>query len=379
MLSSIRLLICIVLSGCCYSCHAQAQNQYQYLGVKHAKQMEAPSLESGAGSMGGGGGGGAQNYGSPDDSEDHGAAPGSGNQLFPDENTDPITGKKCNKEGEENGWREMPNMPRMRSLAGPENDQTNCVNPRALEPPTVTPNIKMIDRKKEESDCKIVKRVHLTPTDIKTMEKDLKTNRKEYIETYTESYVVTSIKTIFKTRRRLFMQKRKIVNQKMIEPVVIIRRKVVNERQLFERIVPKVIETREIIHKPAVKSKIVEGPIFEIYAPAPRSLGPACPEVEFDANNNGQPANYYQPPPPPPPPPQPQPQPPPADCPSPQPPPEDCPSEQPQQYAAQPQQYAAQPQQFAAQPQQYAAQPQPQQYAAQPQQYAAQPQAQQQS
>ena len=86
------------------------------------------------------------------------------------------------------------------------------------------------------------------------------------------------------------MQKRKIVNQRMVRPIMIIRRKVIKERQVFERIVPKVIETREIINKPSVQSKIIEGPIYEIGGGRARMLNeeqeqPAsCPEVEFDPN-----------------------------------------------------------------------------------------------
>ena len=88
------------------------------------------------------------------------------------------------------------------------------------------------------------------------------------------------------------MQKRKIVNQKINKPIVIIRRKIIKERQIFERIIPKIIETREIINNPTVKSKIVEGPIYEVTQttnapPKMRSLNetpePDCPEIEFDA------------------------------------------------------------------------------------------------
>ena len=93
------------------------------------------------------------------------------------------------------------------------------------------------------------------------------------------------------------MQKRKIVNQRINKPIVVIRRKVIKERQIFERIIPKIIETREIINNPVVKSKVVEGPIYELCTDEPNGPGQRrsldevteeedCPEVEFDPNSD---------------------------------------------------------------------------------------------
>lgn len=107
------------------------------------------------------------------------------------------------------------------------------------------------------------------------------------------------------TRKRVFMQKRKVINQKINKPVLIVRRKLIKERQIFERIIPKIIETREIINNPSVKSKILEGPIYEvepsvIKGPEVRAgrvgrkrrrkyqfenLEEDCPEVEFDPSS----------------------------------------------------------------------------------------------
>ena len=108
--------------------------------------------------------------------------------------------------------------------------------------------------------------------------------------------MVTSLATRVITRKRVFMQKRKIVNQKINKPIVVIRRKIIKERQIFERIIPKIIETREIINNPVVKSKIVEGPIYEVESPDQPPNAPGhgrglddsnddCPEVEFDPNS----------------------------------------------------------------------------------------------
>ncbi|CAG2101043.1 unnamed protein product [Medioppia subpectinata] len=271
----IKYLIAIII---CIN-YGQLLAQYQYLGVKQVNQMEAPSLESAG-------------YGIPmsnniDDGETGGPRMRSLGQRRQQQQR-PQQRSMDDGFGEykkDCGWRDVPHM---RSLDPPKTCKKK-LQFRSLDANLVTPNIKMINRKKEESECKIVRRVGLKPTDVKSMEKDLKPNRKETIETYTEVYVVTSIKTITKTRRRVFMQKRKIVNQRMNRPIMIIRRKIIKERQVFERIVPKVIETREIIHKPTVESKIVEGPIYEIDREQhvrARMLEPTppCPEVEFDPN-----------------------------------------------------------------------------------------------
>ena len=38
----------------------------------------------------------------------------------------------------------------------------------------------------------------------------------------------------------------------------------VKDRQFFERIIPKIVETREIINKPKIEYKIIEGPMEEV-------------------------------------------------------------------------------------------------------------------
>ena len=116
---------------------------------------------------------------------------------------------------------------------------------------------------------------------------------------------MTSIASRVVTRKRVFMQKRKVINQKINKPVLIIRRKLIKERQIYERIIPKIIETREIINNPSVKSRILEGPIFEVSpsmakGPSGRAGGGRrrrrkqfqfenlegdCPEVEFDPDS----------------------------------------------------------------------------------------------
>lgn len=109
---------------------------------------------------------------------------------------------------------------------------------------------------------------------------------------------MTSVKTRYLTRKRLFVQKRKIVNQRINRPVMVVRRKMIKERQVFERIIPKIIETREIINNPSVKSKVIEGPIYEITTIAAAvvkvdehrnqvigDVEPEVPEVELNPNS----------------------------------------------------------------------------------------------
>ena len=60
-----------------------------------------------------------------------------------------------------------------------------------------------------------------------------------------------------------------------------IRRKVVKDRQLFERIIPRIIETREVINKPKTDFSIIEGPLEQVLdltrtTPVPE-CEPPCP------------------------------------------------------------------------------------------------------
>lgn len=72
------------------------------------------------------------------------------------------------------GWRTTFNMNKTR---------TGDANYARLEPQTlpVSPQIVMIDRKKEESPLKEVQRVHFNPKELKIEEKNLKTNMREKV------------------------------------------------------------------------------------------------------------------------------------------------------------------------------------------------------
>ena len=83
------------------------------------------------------------------------------------------------------------------------------------------------------------------------------------METYTVPYTESVIKYKTVTRKLVYIQRRRKVKRTLNKPVLVIKRKVVKDRQFFERIVPKVIETREIINKPKIQYKVIEGPMEE--------------------------------------------------------------------------------------------------------------------
>jgi hypothetical protein len=95
----------------------------------------------------------------------------------------------------------------------------------------------------------------------------------------------------------LFVQQRKIVNQRINKPVMIVRRKMIQEKQVFERIIPKIIETRQIVNHPSVQSRVIEGPVIEMtqapkIIPAVRGLQARttseCPVVEVADDSDGE-------------------------------------------------------------------------------------------
>ena len=71
------------------------------------------------------------------------------------------------------------------------------------------------------------------------------------------------------TRKVTYIQRRRKIKRTINKPVLVIKRKVIKEKQTFERVVPKVIETREIINKPQVDYKVIEGPMEEVGGPKP--------------------------------------------------------------------------------------------------------------
>jgi hypothetical protein len=75
---------------------------------------------------------------------------------------------------------------------------------------------------------------------------------------------VTQIKHRTLTRRHKYIQRRRQVKQRINKPVLIVKRRIIKEKQTFERIIPKVVETKEIVNHPEVKTKIVTGPVEEV-------------------------------------------------------------------------------------------------------------------
>jgi hypothetical protein len=75
---------------------------------------------------------------------------------------------------------------------------------------------------------------------------------------------VTQIKHRTLTRKHRFIQRRRLIQQKINKPILVVKRKVIKERQTYERVVPKVIETREIINNPKLITQIVTDPVEEV-------------------------------------------------------------------------------------------------------------------
>ncbi len=75
---------------------------------------------------------------------------------------------------------------------------------------------------------------------------------------------MTQIKHRTLTRRHKYIQRRRQVKQRINKPVLIVKRRIIKEKQTFERIIPKVVETKEIVNHPEVKTKIVTGPVEEV-------------------------------------------------------------------------------------------------------------------
>jgi hypothetical protein len=107
------------------------------------------------------------------------------------------------------------------------------------------------------------------------------------------------------TRKRIFIQRRRKIKRTISKPVLIIRRRLVKERQTFERIVPKIIETREVIDKPEIKYSIQEGPKEPMEDPNARyNLDAEVCVDDYEGesgippppNNNDMPPPYMPPP-----------------------------------------------------------------------------------
>jgi len=84
---------------------------------------------------------------------------------------------------------------------------------------------------------------------------------------------VTQIKHRTLTRRHKYIQRRRQIKQRINKPVLIVKRRIIKEKQTFERIIPKVVETKEIVNHPEVKTKIVTGPVEEVTEALPTSSG----------------------------------------------------------------------------------------------------------
>ncbi|XP_054155503.1 proline-, glutamic acid- and leucine-rich protein 1-like [Oppia nitens] len=105
------------------------------------------------------------------------------------------------------------------------------------------------------------------------------------------------------TRKRIWMQRRRKIRRKINRPVLIITRKLVKEKMIFERIVPKIIETREIVDRKEVKELIEEGPKEQLGDvdgddDGAGLEGDGVEDVyECDTGAVQPPSNYNQPPP----------------------------------------------------------------------------------
>ncbi len=75
---------------------------------------------------------------------------------------------------------------------------------------------------------------------------------------------MTQIKHRTLTRKHRFIQRRRLIQQKINKPILVVKRKFIKERQTYERVVPKVIETREVINNPKLITQIVTGPVEEV-------------------------------------------------------------------------------------------------------------------
>ncbi len=84
---------------------------------------------------------------------------------------------------------------------------------------------------------------------------------------------MTQIKHRTLTRRRKYIQRRRQVKQRINKPVLIVKRRIIKEKQTFKRIIPKVVETKEIVNHPEVKTKIVTGPVEEVTEALPTNSG----------------------------------------------------------------------------------------------------------
>lgn len=85
------------------------------------------------------------------------------------------------------------------------------------------------------------------------------------IVTPTTQKLTTRIEKKFRTetRRRVWVQRRRKIKKVINHPILVVKRRLIKERQTFERIIPKVVETREIINKPKIEEKIEEDKMEE--------------------------------------------------------------------------------------------------------------------
>ena len=102
--------------------------------------------------------------------------------------------KDCDKNDPNGGWRPAdPNdRPMMRSLTG--KPCKNGAKPRSSFDPDQTPNVKpdirMVDRKKEESPLQEVSRINLRPQEDRAEEKDLKPNVHEKVCNFLVKFLI---------------------------------------------------------------------------------------------------------------------------------------------------------------------------------------------
>ena len=131
----------------------------------------------------------------------------------------------------------------------------------------VAPQYRLISSRLEGSPQKSVTTKPLEVEREVDGERELKPLVKYEVETFTVKYPVTVYRTKVFTKKRKFIQRRTLVKERINKPVLLVKRKFIKERKVFEKLIPKIVETRQIINNPQIQDKIIKGPVVEEYLP----------------------------------------------------------------------------------------------------------------
>ena len=145
----------------------------------------------------------------------------------------------------------------------------------------VAPQYRLISSRLEGSSQKSVTAKPLEVEREVDTERELKPLVKYEVETFTVKYPVTVYRTKVFTKKRKFIQRRTLVKERINKPVLLVKRKFIKERKVFEKLVPKIVETRQIINNPQIQDKIIKGPVVEEYLPE-------CETEQMESRDGGQ-------------------------------------------------------------------------------------------